>query len=100
MAFDLGSLLNYNSTTLFLASLVILLYTLRAYLQPIPLAHPLLLGRQSDIGKVRSKGETATYRNYGVGHGVPVRRYSYLGPTSLSSAHFSYSYQVVCGRTS
>ncbi|KAF9514878.1 hypothetical protein BS47DRAFT_1392137 [Hydnum rufescens UP504] len=72
MAFDLASLLNYNSTTLFLASLVILLYTLRAYLQPIPLAHPLLLGRQSDIGKVRSKGETATYRNYGVGHGVPL----------------------------
>ena len=78
MAFKLESLLNYDSTTLLLVSVVVLLYTLRAYLQPIPLAHPLLLGRQSDVGRVRSKGETATYRNYGVGHGAAVRSISHL----------------------
>ena len=72
MGFDIGALWNYDSTTFLLLSIIVLLYTLRSYLQPIPLAHPILLGRQADIGKVRYSRETATYRNYGVGHGAPV----------------------------
>lgn len=69
---DPSLLLHYDSTTFALGALVVILYTLRSYLQPIPLAHPILLGRQADISKVRQPGSTATYRNYGVGHGAPV----------------------------
>lgn len=72
MGFDWSLLWSYDSTTFLLISTLILLYTLRSYIQPIPLAHPILLGRQADIGKTRQPLETATYRNYGVGHGAPV----------------------------
>jgi hypothetical protein len=37
-----------------------------------PLVHPLLLGKQSDVGQVRRKGETAVYRNWATGQGSPV----------------------------
>lgn len=74
MGFNWGILWSYDSTTFLLISVVILLYTLRSYLQPIPLAHPILLGRQADVGKTRHSLETTTYRNYGVGHGAPVSR--------------------------
>ncbi|KAF8320094.1 acetyl-CoA synthetase-like protein [Clavulina sp. PMI_390] len=72
MAFDTSALWNYDSTTFLLLSVIILLYTFRSYIQPVPLAHPILLGRQSDIAKVRQPLETSTYRNYGVGHGAPL----------------------------
>ena len=92
MSFDLGLLWNYDSTTFLLLSIIVLLYTLRSYLQPIPLAHPILLGRQADIAKVRLPRETATYRNYGVGHGAPVsiaRLSSTLNGLNLASLCFS-----------
>ena len=31
------------------------------------LVHPILLGRQSDVDRVRKPGESALYRNYGTG---------------------------------
>ena len=37
------------------------------YLFPQSLVHPLLLGRQSDVERVRRKGESAIYRNYSTG---------------------------------
>ncbi|KAF8334058.1 acetyl-CoA synthetase-like protein [Cantharellus anzutake] len=72
MAVEVSRLLDYNNSTLLLGAAVVLLYAVRSYLQPVPLAHPLLLGRQSDVGKVRKVGETAVYRNYGVGHGAAL----------------------------
>ncbi|KAI0050034.1 acetyl-CoA synthetase-like protein [Auriscalpium vulgare] len=43
---------------------VFLLYNLY---KPQSLVHPILLGRQSDIGRVRNPGESALHRNYGTG---------------------------------
>lgn len=68
----IDTLTTHDSTTILLVAAVFFLYAVRSYFQPVPIAHPLLLGRQSDIGKVRRQGETATYRNYGVGHGAPL----------------------------
>lgn len=76
MSLDPSLLLHYDSTSFVLLALTILLFTLRSYLQPIPLAHPILLGRQADISKVRQPKQTASYRNYGVGHGAPVSIYT------------------------
>ncbi|KAA1471333.1 acetyl-CoA synthetase-like protein [Dentipellis sp. KUC8613] len=43
---------------------VFLLYNLY---KPQSLVHPILLGRQSDVGRVRNPGESAVHRNYGTG---------------------------------
>ena len=48
----------------FAAAVAFLLHT---YLTPQSLVHPILLGRQSDVERVRQKGESAVYRNYGTG---------------------------------
>ena len=40
---------------------------LGTYLKPYSLVHPILLGRQSDVERVRRKGESVVYRNYGTG---------------------------------
>ena len=101
MSVDISVLWNYDSTTVLLLSIVVLLYALCSYLQPIPLAHPILLGRQADVGKVRMPRETATYRNYGVGHGVPVSRIWLCLVLDGINVHFScFSSLQSQGRTS
>ncbi|KZT44133.1 hypothetical protein SISSUDRAFT_977041 [Sistotremastrum suecicum HHB10207 ss-3] len=69
------SLLRYDTLTFILGAgfLGTLVFTKWAF--PSSLVHPILLGRQSDVGRVRKQGESAIYRNYGVGHGgrLPVR---------------------------
>ncbi|KAI0060819.1 acetyl-CoA synthetase-like protein [Artomyces pyxidatus] len=47
-----------------IAASVFLLYNLY---KPQSLVHPILLGRQSDVGRVRNPGESAVHRNYGTG---------------------------------
>ena len=42
-------------------------FLLGSYLAPQSLVHPILLGRQSDVERVRKPGESAVYRNYGTG---------------------------------
>ncbi|EJD05963.1 uncharacterized protein FOMMEDRAFT_119392 [Fomitiporia mediterranea MF3/22] len=42
-------------------------FLLHSFLTPQSLVHPILLGRQSDVDRVRQKGESAVYRNYGTG---------------------------------
>ena len=42
-------------------------FLLGSYLTPQSLVHPILLGRQSDVERVRKPGESAVYRNYGTG---------------------------------
>ncbi|KAF8507259.1 hypothetical protein JB92DRAFT_2961403 [Gautieria morchelliformis] len=46
---------------------LVVVYALTKYLQPQSLVHPLLMGRQSDVGRVRMPGESAVYRNYATG---------------------------------
>lgn len=72
MAFSVERLFEYNDLTLVLGLATLSLYLYKQVLQPVPLAHPLLLGRQSDAAKVRDPGESTCYRNYGVGHGGPL----------------------------
>ncbi|OAX35006.1 acetyl-CoA synthetase-like protein [Rhizopogon vinicolor AM-OR11-026] len=55
---DLTVLLGFIGVTVFL---------LQNLYKPQPLVHPILLGRQSDAGRVRHPGESTVYRNYGTG---------------------------------
>ncbi|KAI5123321.1 hypothetical protein M0805_009342 [Coniferiporia weirii] len=42
-------------------------FLLHSFFTPQSLVHPILLGRQSDVDRVRQPGESAVYRNYGTG---------------------------------
>ena len=42
-------------------------YVVHKLARPRALLHPLLLGRQAHVSQVRNPGESATYRNYGLG---------------------------------
>lgn len=42
-------------------------FLLHSFFTPQSLVHPILLGRQSDVDRVRTSGESAVYRNYGTG---------------------------------
>ena len=55
---DLTILLLLISATLFL---------LTNLYKPQALVHPIVLGRQSDVGRARNPKESAVYRNYGTG---------------------------------
>ena len=55
---DLTILLGLIGATVFL---------LQNLYKPQPLVHPILLGRQSDMARVRNPGESAVYRNYSTG---------------------------------
>ncbi|KAH9999009.1 hypothetical protein BJV77DRAFT_978457 [Russula vinacea] len=55
---DLTILLGLTTASVFL------LYNLY---KPQPLVHPILLGRQSDVARVRMPGESAVHRNYATG---------------------------------
>ncbi|EJU05730.1 acetyl-CoA synthetase [Dacryopinax primogenitus] len=69
---DWDALLKHDTTTYVLVAVTAVLFVLWQNQRPQPLAHPLLFGRQSDISKSRKKGESAIYRNYGLGHGSPL----------------------------
>lgn len=43
------------------------LFLLHQLYRPQSLVHPILLGRQSDVARVRNPRESAVYRNYGTG---------------------------------
>lgn len=68
----MDSIIKYDELTLTLSVLALALYLGRKMLQPTSMVHPMLLGRQVDIASVRKKGESAVYRNFGVGMGAPV----------------------------
>jgi len=42
-------------------------YVVHKLALPRALLHPLLLGRQAHVSQVRNPGESAIYRNYGLG---------------------------------
>lgn len=61
-----------NLTVWLLTSLAVLLIYLRFFSRPEPLVHPLLLGKQSEVSKVRKEGETGVYRSWATGQDTPV----------------------------
>ncbi|KAG5644993.1 hypothetical protein DXG03_007270 [Asterophora parasitica] len=56
-----------DDLTILLGLIAATVFLLNNLYKPQPLVHPILLGRQSDVGRVRNPGESATYRNYGTG---------------------------------
>lgn len=56
-----------DDLTILLALISATVFLLNNLYKPQPLLHPILLGRQSDVGRARNPGESAVYRNYGTG---------------------------------
>jgi long-chain acyl-CoA synthetase len=56
-----------DDLTVLLGFIGVSVFLLQNLYKPQPLVHPILLGRQSDAGRVRQPGESALYRNYGIG---------------------------------
>lgn len=56
-----------DDLTIILALVSAGLFLLHNLYKPQPLVHPILLGRQSDVARVRNPKESAVMRNYGTG---------------------------------
>ncbi|KAI8998795.1 acetyl-CoA synthetase-like protein [Trametes punicea] len=56
-----------DDLTVILALVAAGLFLLHNLYKPQALVHPILLGRQSDVARVRNPTESAVYRNYGTG---------------------------------
>ncbi|CAK5279607.1 unnamed protein product [Mycena citricolor] len=56
-----------DDTTILLGLIAATVFLLNNLYKPQPSIHPILLGRQSDVARVRNPGESAVYRNYGTG---------------------------------
>ena len=56
-----------DDLTVLLGFIGVSVFLLQNLYKPQPLVHPILLGRQSDVGRVRHPAESAVYRNYGTG---------------------------------
>lgn len=64
-------LLTDFSLGLLLVTIVLGVY-LKYFSRPLPLVHPLLLGKQSDVAQTRNSGESGIYRSWATGQGSPV----------------------------
>ncbi|KAJ7694171.1 hypothetical protein B0H17DRAFT_1058042 [Mycena rosella] len=67
MATVLSEYLVTDDTTILLGLIAATVFLLNNLYKPQPLVHPILLGRQSDVARVRNPGESAVYRNYSTG---------------------------------
>ncbi|THH09235.1 hypothetical protein EW146_g8735 [Bondarzewia mesenterica] len=56
-----------DDLTILLGLITASVFLLANLYKPQPLLHPILLGRQSDVGRVRNPRESAVYRNYATG---------------------------------
>jgi hypothetical protein len=81
-----------DDLTILLALIAATTFLLNNLYKPQPLVHPILLGRQSDVGRARNPGESAVYRNYGTGlmgrvreHVIRLLAPSFTGYSSLSA---------------
>ncbi|KZP20846.1 acetyl-CoA synthetase-like protein [Athelia psychrophila] len=63
----IGDYLATDDLTVLLGLVGITVFLLQNLYKPQALVHPILLGRQSDVGRVRKPGESAVYRNYATG---------------------------------
>lgn len=79
MGFNIADYFVTDDLTILLALIAATVFLLHNYYKPQPLVHPILLGRQSDVARVRNTGESAVYRNYGTGLMGRVRECS--GPS-------------------
>uniref|UniRef100_A0A8H7Y1P5 AMP-dependent synthetase/ligase domain-containing protein n=1 Tax=Psilocybe cubensis TaxID=181762 RepID=A0A8H7Y1P5_PSICU len=59
--------LQTDDLTILLAVISATVFLLNNLYKPQPLVHPILLGRQSDVGRARNPKESAVYRNYATG---------------------------------
>lgn len=67
MPFNISEYLLTDDLTVLLGLIAATVFLLSNLYKPQPLVHPILLGRQSDVGRARNPGESAIYRNYGTG---------------------------------
>jgi long-chain acyl-CoA synthetase len=65
--FNISDYVVTDDLTILLALIAATTFLLNNLYKPQPLVHPILLGRQSDVGRARNPGESAVYRNYGTG---------------------------------
>lgn len=65
-------LLSDASLTVLAVAIALGLY-IRVFSGATPLVHPLLLGKQSEVSRTRTKGQSGIFRNWATGHGAPVR---------------------------
>ncbi|PPQ89064.1 hypothetical protein CVT25_006436 [Psilocybe cyanescens] len=63
----LADYLHTDDLTILLAVISATVFLLNNIYKPQPLVHPILLGRQSDVGRARNPTESAVYRNYATG---------------------------------
>lgn len=62
-----SDLLATDDLTILLGVVTASIFLLSNLYKPQSLVHPILLGRQSDVSRVRNPGESAVYRYYGTG---------------------------------
>jgi len=67
MSASLSDSLVTDDLTVLLGLVAATVFLLNNLYKPQPLVHPILLGRQSDVGRARFPGESAIYRNYSTG---------------------------------
>ncbi|KAF8634354.1 hypothetical protein AX15_000965 [Amanita polypyramis BW_CC] len=67
MSTTLSDHLVTDDLTVLLGLVAATVFLLNNLYKPQPLVHPILLGRQSDVGRARNPGESAIYRNYSTG---------------------------------
>ncbi|KAF5324915.1 hypothetical protein D9611_004370 [Ephemerocybe angulata] len=67
MAFNIAEYLVTDDLTILLGLIAATVFLVNNLYKPQPLVHPILLGRQSDVGRARNPGESAVYRNYTTG---------------------------------
>ena len=67
-----------DDLTIILGLVAVGLFLLHNLYKPQSLVHPILLGRQSDVGRVRNPKESAVYRNYSTGMMGRVRHIQWV----------------------
>ncbi|KAJ2933950.1 hypothetical protein H1R20_g3106, partial [Candolleomyces eurysporus] len=64
---NISEYLATDDLTILLGLIAATVFLVNNLYKPQPLVHPILLGRQSDVGRARNPGESAVYRNYSTG---------------------------------
>ncbi|TFK26386.1 acetyl-CoA synthetase [Coprinopsis marcescibilis] len=67
MSLSFAEYLVTDDLTILLGLIAATVFLVNNLYKPQPLVHPILLGRQSDVGRARNPGESAVYRNYSTG---------------------------------
>jgi hypothetical protein len=91
MAGWVEKLTSYDDLSLILGTTLALVFSFAKWASPVSLTHPLLLGKQAEVARVRKSGESAVYRNYGTGSMGTV---SEEGITSSPLIQFPISFLV------